>query len=142
MSRLVTRRARVSRVRDAQHRLAMVESLRAQQEADSIAHNAQRLARVRGELFQAPPLASGASFAAYRELADRLERAGLQLEGALYDAHKRVEIAQGQQIDASRDKEIAQRLQQRARADADAKREARIAALPRYRSMQNKGTDQ
>lgn len=142
MSRLVARRARLVRVREAQHKLALVESARARAEADSIAANAQRLQRVRGELFRAPPVSMGANFAAYRELADRLERAGRQLEGALYDAERRVEVAQGQQIETSRDKEIATRLEERARADVETRREARIAALPRYRSMQQRGQDQ
>jgi len=72
-----------------QHALAVADALRAKEEADNIANNAQRLARVREELFQSRGWSLGGSFAAYRELADRLERAGRQLDGALYDANRR-----------------------------------------------------
>ena len=139
MSKLVARRQRIARVRGAQHALAVAESVRTQEEANAIAHNAERLRRVRGELFRAPPVSTGASFAAYRELADRLERAGRQLDGALYDAQRRVDEAQSVRIETNRDKEIAERLKERAKAVVEEQREARLAALPRYRTMQMRG---
>jgi hypothetical protein len=138
MSALLTRRKRLVRVRHVQHALAVAESVRAQEEANSIAHNATRLARVRADLFRADPISSGANFAAYRELAGRLEQAGRQLDGALYDARKRVDEKQGLRVEANREKEIAERLQDRARAHVEERMEARIAALPRYRRMQTR----
>jgi hypothetical protein len=141
VSRLLARRQRLVRVRHVQHALAVADSVRAQEEANTIAHNATRLAHVRADLFRADPLSNGASFAAYRELADRLEKAGRQLDGALYDAQKRVDEKQGLRIEASREKEIAERLQDRARAHVEERMEARIAALPRYRRMQMRGVE-
>lgn len=133
--------ARLVRVRHVQHALAVAESLSAQAEANSIAHNATRLARVRADLFRQEGVTMGSNFAAYRELADRLERAGRQLDGALYDARRKVDEKQDLRIIANREKEIAERLKERARADAEDRMEVRLAALPSYRRMQKRGNE-
>jgi hypothetical protein len=140
MSRAVARRGRLVRVRNVQHAQAVAESIAAQEEANSIAHNATRLASVRAELFIPKGTETGQSFAAYRELADRLERAGRQLDGALYDAKRKVDEKQDLRIAANREKEIAERLKERALRQADDRMEARFAALPSYRRMQMRGT--
>ncbi|MDX3909342.1 MAG: hypothetical protein QHC67_05930 [Sphingobium sp.] len=136
MKGLLARRHRVLRARHVQHALAVAETVRAQDEANSIARNAERVTRVREQLFEADPQSSGASFAAYRELAERLERAGRQLDGALYDANRKVEEKQGKRVEATREKEIAVRLKDQARALMAERLEARLAALPRYRKVQ------
>ncbi len=132
----LARRHRVLRARHAQHAMAVAETVRAQDEANAIMSNAERLQRVRGELFEGDTLSSGASFAAYRELAGRLEHAGRQLDGALYDARRKVAQKEELRVEASREREIAERLKDKARIALDAHREARLAALPRYRRMQ------
>lgn len=139
MKGLVARRQRVLRVRHVQHAMAAAETARARDEAEGIAHNAERLRRVRSDLFQTEGAASGASFAAMQELAGRLEQAGRQLDGALYDARRKVEVKENLSLAANRDKEIATRLKDRARADLDEWRENRLAALPSYRRMQRRG---
>jgi hypothetical protein len=139
-SKLLSKRQRIVRVREVQHAAAVADTVRARDEADSIASNAQRVARVRSDLFKEGPQ-MGVTFAAYRELADRLERAGKQLEGALYDANKVIDHKQGLQIAANRDKEIAQRLKDRAHERLEEQREARLAAIPRYRNMQSRGSE-
>jgi flagellar biosynthesis chaperone FliJ len=136
MKKLLDRRYRVLRVRHVQHALAVAETVRAQDEAKAIAHNAARLTRVREDLYRSENLASGASLGAYRELASRLEQAGRQLDGALYDAHRKVDEKQDRTVEASREREIAERLKDRARAALDEHIEARVAALPRYRRIQ------
>jgi HPt (histidine-containing phosphotransfer) domain-containing protein len=136
---LVARRQRVLRVRHVQHAMAAAETARARDEAEGIAHNAERLRRVRSDLFQTEGAANGASFAAMQELAGRLEQAGRQLDGALYDARRKVEVKENLSLSANRDKEIATRLKDRARADLDEWRENRLAALPSYRRMQRRG---
>lgn len=142
MSRgLVARRKRLVRVREAQHTLAVAERVRAEDEVRSITSNAERVARVRSELFAGGATELGASFAACRELADRLERAGRQLDGALYDARKVVTYKQGLQAEANREKEIALRLEERARDENEREREARLAAIPRYRAMRPRGQE-
>lgn len=141
MKGLLDRRHRVLRVRHVQHAQAAAETARAQDEADGIARNAQRLQSVRTSLFEEDGLSTGGSFAAYRELAGRLEQAGRQLDGALYDARRKVDEKQGRRIEANREREIAERLRDRTRAALDAHAEAKLAALPRYRKMQMREGD-
>lgn len=119
--------------------MAIAETIRAKDVVQSLSDNAARVARVRGELFEAQVAQMGGSFAAHRELADRLEKAGKQLEGAIYDAHKVVNQKQDMQVSANRDREIALRLKDRARALQEAQMEARIAAITRYRRMKQQG---
>lgn len=133
--KLVSRRQRLVRVREVQHAMAVAETVRARDEANSIENNARRLERVRAELFKSDSSILGGNFAAYREMADRLERAGKQLEGALYDARKVIDYKQEQQVVASREKEIAERLREQATARAEAQREARIAAIPPHKLL-------
>ncbi len=137
----VARRQRLVRVRQAQHAQAVAETIRAQDQVNSLAANAERVARVRSELYQADVVQMGSTLAAHRELADRLERAGRQLDGAIFDARKVVSHKQDRQMLANRDKEIALRLKDRARAEAEAQQEARLAAIPRYRLMQQRGQE-
>lgn len=132
-------RQRVLRVRHVQHAMAVAETARARDEADGIERNAERLRRVRGDLFSNPGMATGANFAAMQELAGRLEQAGRQLDGALYDARRKVEMKEGLTLVANRDREIAEKLKDRARADLEEWRENKLAALPRYRRMQRTG---
>ena len=139
MKGLVGRRQRVLRVRHVQHAMAVADTARARDAAAGIADNIERLRRVRAELFDTHGTASGAAFASMQELATRLEQAGRQLDGALYDANRKVEAQEGLTLAANREKEIATRLKDRASADLEDWREARLAALPRYRRMQRTG---
>ncbi len=139
MKRLVDRRQRVLRVRGVQHAMAVADTARARDEANGIAHNLERLRQVRGELFDTRGTATGATFAAMQELATRLEQASRQLDGALYDARRKVEAQEGLALVANREKEIATRLKDRAHADFEEWRENKLAALPRYRRMQRNG---
>lgn len=142
MSRLIQSRKRLLRVRHVQHSQAVGALLQARDEADQIADNARRIAEVREELLGGEGDTFGALLAAQRELAGRLERAGRQLDGALYDARRRVDQRDSERLVADRDREIAERLKDKARAERDDQREARLAALPRYRRMQGRGMDE
>jgi hypothetical protein len=139
MSRLVRKRARFLRVRHVQHMLAVAETSRARDEAAHISSNAERLASMRGELFGEVGPTDGATLSSQRELAARLEQAGRQLDGALYDAKRRIEQREALAIAADREREIAERLKDKARRAADDVIEARIAALPLYKRIQMKG---
>lgn len=139
MSKLVKKRDRLLRVRHVQHVLAVAETSKARDEAAQIAGNVERIASMRGELFQAQGVGNGAILAAQRELAARLEQAGRQLDGALYDANRRIEQKQALAIAADREREIAERLKDKARRAAAERLEARLAAIPLYKRMQMKG---
>lgn len=142
MSKLIASRKRLLRVRDVQHNQAVAAVVTAQNEANQIADNARRIAKVREELFNEMGFTNGAFLASQRELASRLEKAGRQLDGALYDANKRVDQRDAERIDANRDREIAERLKDKAHAAREEQREKRLAALPRYRRMQTRGTEE
>ena len=142
MSRVIASRKRLLRVRHVQHSQAVGALLQARDEVSQINDNATRIARVRDELFSDYGVVNGAVLASRRELAGRLERAGRQLDGALYDAERRADQRDAERIHADRDREIAERLKDKAHATREAQREARLAALPSYRRMQNKGSDE
>jgi len=142
MSRkLIARRKRLVRVREAQHAMAVADTVRAEEQVSSLSNNVRRLERVRSELFEDRSMQLGGSLAAARELATRLEQAGRQLDGALYDARKIVVQKQHRQTETNREKEIALRLEDRAQRANEQALEARLAAIPRYRSMQQRGTE-
>jgi len=142
MKRLLASRKRLLRVRDVQHNRAVMALSQARDEASQISNNARRLAEVREEMYGKNGLTSGAHLASKRELAGRLERAGRQLDGALYDARRRIDERDAERMLADRDREIAERLKDKANAAREAQREARLAALPRYRRMRNKGMEE
>lgn len=141
MSRLISSRKRLLRVRDVQHSQAVAAVVSARDEAAHIENNARRIAKVRSELFGEAGITTGANLATQRELAGRLERAGRQLDGALYDANLRIDARDAERIVADRDREIAERLKDKAQAAREAQREKRLNALPSYRRMQMKGTE-
>src|SRR3546814_9040537 len=114
MKGLIAKRERIVRARRVQHLLATVESARAQNEAMALVQNAQRVRMVRDELFEVGAITSGAALASHRELAGRPEQAGRHLDGALYDAHKRVAPKEGQRKLAHRDQATVERLKQTA----------------------------
>src|SRR3546814_12045771 len=103
MKGLIAKRERIVRARRVQHLLATVESARAQNEAMALEQNAQRVRMVRDELFEVGAITSGAALASHRELAGRLEQAGRHLDGAIYDAHNRVEPTEGERTLATRE---------------------------------------
>jgi flagellar biosynthesis chaperone FliJ len=142
VSRLIASRKRLLRVRDVQHNQAVAAVTSARDEAQQIADNARRIERVRAELFGDAGVTTGANLAARRELAARLERAGRQLDGALYDANRRVDARDAERIERNREREIAERLKDKAQAAREALREKRLQALPRYRRMAAKGTEE
>jgi hypothetical protein len=141
MSRVISSRKRLLRVRDVQHTQAAAALVSARDEAAHIADNARRIAQVRTELFGEGGNTTGATLAAQRELASRLEAAGRQLDGALYDANRRVDARESERIVADRDREIAERLKDKAQAAREALREKRLNALPSYRRMLMRGTE-
>ncbi|MET0371399.1 MAG: hypothetical protein ABW039_08495 [Sphingobium sp.] len=138
MTGLVKKRARLLRVRHVQHLLAVAETSAARDEAAHIENNAGRIRAMRGELFAISGVTDGSTLSSQRELAARLEQAGRQLDGALYDANRRIALKEQAAIAADREREIAERLKDKARRAAADQLEARIAAIPLYKRMQMK----
>ena len=133
MKRVIAKRERVVRARRVQHLLASVETARARNETLALQDNAQRVRNVRAELFATNEVTLGAQLASHRELAGRLEQAGRQLDGAIYDAQRRVEQREVELQLANRDKEIAERLKEKAARALAEQMEARLHSLPRHK---------
>lgn len=141
MKGLVARRNRILRARNVQHAQALAETARARDAQQALEGSAERLRQVRDELFVNAGVTSGASFSAYRELAGRLEQAGRQLDGAIYDARRTVGEKEGRQMATNREKEIAERLKDRAVQALEEQREMRLQAMPRAARMMMKGRE-
>lgn len=131
MKQVMAKRERIVRARRVQHLLASVEATRAHNEVLALEDNAERVSKVRSELYGADLVTSGAQLASHRELADRLEQAGRHLDGAIYDANKRVEQRNAERQLADRDREIAERLKAKAARALAEQMEARLQSLPR-----------
>lgn len=141
MKRLIAKRERVVRARRVQHLLATIDTARAQNEALALEDNARRVRNVRAELYAIDKFTTGAQLGAHRELAGRLEQAGRQLDGAIHDAHRRVEQREGELRLANRDREIAERLKDKAARALAEQMEARLQSLPRHRRSALLGDD-
>jgi len=139
MNKLVSRRNRVLRVRHVQHQQALAETVAARDAQRSLENNAERIRAIRGELFDGDGVVDGASLAARRELASRLDQAGRQLEGAIYDARRKVDQKEGLRLIANREREIADKLKARAIRAREEYRERQIQKLPRSQPSATKG---
>ncbi|MDZ7893715.1 MAG: hypothetical protein U5M50_01410 [Sphingobium sp.] len=139
MNKLVSRRNRVLRVRHVQHQQALAETVAARDAQRSLENNAERIRTIRGELFDGEGVVDGASLAARRELASRLDQAGRQLEGAIYDARRKVDQKEGLRLIANREREIADKLKARAIRAREEYRERQIQKLPRSQPSATKG---
>lgn len=139
MNKLVSRRNRVLRVRNVQHQQALAETVAARDAQRSLENNAERIRAIRGELFDGEGVVDGASLAARRELASRLDQAGRQLEGAIYDARRKVDQKEGLRLIANREREIAGKLKARAIRAREEYRERQIQKLPRSQPSATKG---
>lgn len=139
MNKLVSRRNRVLRVRNVQHQQALAETVAARDAQRSLENNAERIRTIRGELFDGDGVVDGASLAARRELASRLDQAGRQLEGAIYDARRKVDQKEGLRLIANREREIADKLKARAIRAREEYRERQIQKLPRSQPSATKG---
>lgn len=139
MNKLVSRRNRVLRVRHVQHQQALAETVAARDAQRSLENNAERIRTIRGELFDGDGVVDGASLAARRELASRLDQAGRQLEGAIYDARRKVDQKEGLRLIANREREIADKLKARAIRAREEYRERQIQKLPRSQPSATKG---
>ena len=131
MKKLIHRRQRVLRVRHVQHAQALADAVRARDEAKSLEDNAERLRSVRQELLSTEGMTTGGSFAAHGELVMRLDNAGRQLDGAIFDAKRKVDQKEGLRLVANREREIAGRLKERAVKALEDYRELQVQALPR-----------
>jgi len=113
MKALVRKRARITRVRAAQHLLAASAAASAEAQVASLENNAAKLASLRDSLTLPAGAMSGAVLRNRGELALRLDNARHGLTGAITSAK------------ATAEKKLAERLEARQRQESAAKLDAR-----------------
>lgn len=113
MKSLVTKRARITRVRAVQHLQAASAATQAQAQVATLENNAAKLASLRDSLTVAEGATTGAVLQNRGELAQRLDKARGGLTNAILSAR------------AAAEKKVAERLEARQRQESAAKLDAR-----------------
>jgi porphobilinogen deaminase len=127
MKAIAARRARVARVRRAQHLLAAAEAASAQHKLEQLETNAAKLAALRDSLSLESGETTGAILHNRGELAARLDKVRDGLKDAIVGAHATARERAGQRLDARQKQESAEKLDNRAAQSLGAWLEARRA---------------
>jgi hypothetical protein len=125
---LVAKRARITRVRDVQHRLAMSAAASAEAHVAALETNAAKLASMRDSLTIAAGPTTGAVLQNRGELAQRLDAARHGLSDAIISARAAAEQKVAERLEARQRQESAAKLDARAVQALSAWTEARMAA--------------
>lgn len=134
-----SQRARVGRIRRIQHGLAAFAAAKASGHVQMLEQNAERLKQMRLGLGAGTGATSGAALASRGELAMRLEAARDGLQGTIAGARVAASLREQARLDARRDQESAEKLEQRAASAAARAEEKRAGARfrPRPRTPAN-----
>lgn len=136
MKALVKKRARITRVRAAQHLLAASAAATAEAQVTSLESNAAKLASLRDSLSMTVGPVSGATLQNRGELALRLDNARHGLAGAIASAKTVAEQKIAERLEARQRQESAAKLDARAVQALTQWSEARMAAS--FRPKPNK----
>ncbi|ABQ67656.1 hypothetical protein [Rhizorhabdus wittichii] len=128
MKALVRKRARITRVRAAQHLLAASAAANAEAQVDQLETNAAKLASLRDSLTLPVGPVSGAALQNRGELALRLDNARHGLSGAIASAKATAEQKVAERLEARQRQESAAKLDARAVQALTEWTEARMAA--------------
>lgn len=139
MKALIKKRARITRVRSAQHLLAASDAATAEAQLVSLEGNAAKLALLRDSLTIPVGETSGAVLQNRGQLAQRLDNARTGLASAITSAKATAEQKVAERIEARQRQESAAKLDQRAVQALADWTEARLSASFRPRS--NKKTE-
>jgi len=134
MKALVRKRARITRVRAAQHLLAASAAASAEAQVTTLETNAAKLASLRDSLTLSEGPISGAVMQNRGELALRLDNARHGLAGAIASAKATAELKVAERLEARQRQESAAKLDARAVQALAAWTEARMAAAFRPKS--------
>lgn len=137
MKALVAKRARITRVRGVQHRIATAAAASAEAQVSTLETNAAKLASLRDSLSLASGDTTGAILQNRGELAQRLDKARDGLSSAIVSARAAAEQKIAERLDARQQQEAAAKLDARAVQALSTWTEARMAASfrpkgPRY----------
>ncbi len=137
MKALVAKRARITRVRDVQHRQAMSAAASAEAHVANLENNAAKLATMRDSLTVPMGATTGAALQNRGELANRLDTARHGLSAAITSARAAAEQKIAERLEARQRQEAATKLDARAVQALAAWTEARIAANFRPKGPRN-----
>ena len=139
MKDLVRKRARITRVRSAQHLLAASAAASAEQQVMNLENNAAKLASLRDSLTVSSGATTGAVLQNRGELAQRLDKARDGLATAIVSARAAAEQKVAERLEARQRQESAAKLDARAvQAMADWT-EARMNAAFRPKTIRKQG---
>jgi hypothetical protein len=127
MKAMAAKRARVARVRHAQHLLAAAEAARAEQQLALLKANSDKLATLRDSLTLDSGGTTGAVLRNRGELAARLDKVRDGLRDAIVGADATARARSDQRLDARQKQESAEKLGNRAAQSLSAWLEARRA---------------
>lgn len=133
MTTAVKQRARIARVRRLQHGLAASSAAAAVGQLRNLETSRERLVQMRGELTASEGTTSGAWLSAAGELAMRLDAARLGLAPTIDAARNAAAAREQARLQARREQESADRLEQAASAAAEASAERRMNKSGRRR---------
>lgn len=142
MSALVRRRERIARVRRVEHVQAAAAAADADAKLESLEQSAARVLELRLSLTAGVGTTDAATLAARGELAHRLDLARFGLTTAIAGARHTAETRAADRIAARIRKESAEKLRDRAVAEALAAAEARLMANVRHRAPRGRETEE
>ena len=137
MKALVAKRARITRVRDVQHRMAMSAAANAEAQVATLETNAAKLTAMRDSLSVAKGATTGAALQNRGELAQRLDKARDGLTDAIVSARAAAEQKIAERLEARQRQESAAKLDARAVQALQSWTEARMLAAFRPKGPKN-----
>ena len=132
---MLARKARITRVRSAQHLLAATAAATADQQVVLLETNAAKLASLRDSLSLSEGVTNGAALQNRAELAQRLDKARDHIGNAIISARQMAETRAAERLEARQKQESAAKLDARAAISYAAWVEARAAAAFRPRTQ-------
>ena len=132
---LVKRRERIARVRRVEHAMAAAQAMQAETQLEALVGSETRLTQIRCSLSSEAGSFAAETLASRAELALRLDEARFGLTDAIVAARQAVALRQAERLEARIRQESAEKLGERAVAQAarDAERRAANAVWTRPR---------
>ena len=135
--KLVNQRARIGRIRRIQHGLAAFAAAKASDHVQMLEASEEKLKQMRLGLATQTGATSGATLASRGELAMRLESAREGLRPTIAGARAAAQLREAARLEARREQESAEKLEQRAASAAARAEDKRMAARFRPRPRNN-----
>ncbi len=139
MTRKLHASLRIVRIRRAQERAQRLALAEAEQASALLHQQAAQLAQMASAQMARPGPVLASRLAGHGELADRLHSAATTVDQARAPADDRLAAAKARHSEAGRATELAQRVHQQRRDDAEADAERRLALIARPKRPRRTG---